>query len=169
MQLARGDRLVLRRTFTATDAQTFAHLSGDTNPLHTQSTTATHSAFQQPIVPGMLTAALFSAAFGSTLPGAVYVRQEVQFVRPLMFDVEVEATITINTITPRHSKSNIAPTAAATTGQQADGSEDGRQQQQPDGSFAALVECATEVSRVEDGKLLIKGNASVIVPQCQLR
>jgi len=156
-----GDRLVLRRTFTASDAQLFAQLTGDSNPLHTHSTAAQHSTFGQPVVPGMLTAALFSAAFGSTLPGSVYVRQDVQFVRPLMFDVEVEATVTLNTITPRHSKHDSTHTAAATEQQAGE--------RRRDEVFAALVECATEVTRVQDGKLLIKGSASVIVPKCQLR
>ena len=168
--LAAGDRLILRRTFTATDAQSFAHLSGDTNPLHAHTAAAQQSAFGQPVVPGMLTASLFSAVFGSTLPGSVYVRQEVHFVRPLMFEVEVEAAVTISSITPRRGKHASSQTAA--TEQQTVGSEAGRQQQQQqprDESFAALVECATEVSRVKDGKLLIKGSASVIVPRCQLR
>ena len=168
VRLATGDHLVLRRTFTETDAQTFAQLSGDTNPLHVQSAAAQQSAFRQPVVPGMLTASLFSAVFGSTLPGAVYVRQEVQFVRPLMFDVEVEATVTINNITPRPTKPGNAQAATAATQQQTLGS-GASPQQGKDESFVALVECATEVSRAEDGKLLVKGSASVIVPKCQLR
>ena len=167
-RLATGDRLLLRRTFTAADALSFARLTGDTNPLHATSTPH----FAAPIVPGMLTAALFSAVFGSTLPGAVYVRQEVQFVRPLLFEQEVEATVTINSITPRQSRSGTSRAAAAagaTVDKRAAPSQAEGQQQQRDEPFAALVECSTEVSRLDDGKLIVKGSASVIVPKCQLR
>jgi 3-hydroxybutyryl-CoA dehydratase len=56
-------------TFTAMDAATFATLSGDRNPLHTDAAYAEAAGFAGPVLFGMLTSSLYSQLIGVYLPG----------------------------------------------------------------------------------------------------
>ncbi len=82
---------------TQEDTRTFAKLSGDTNPVHTDPDEAAKSQFKAPIAHGLLTASLFSALFGKELPGpgSIYVSQSLVFKRPVYLGDSVTATIKI--------------------------------------------------------------------------
>lgn len=85
------------RIFTHEEIAVFSQLSHDTNPLHTDPEYAQKSLFGQTIVPGFLTASLFSAIIGTQMPGngTIYLNQNLSFVRPVYPMQEVVATVTV--------------------------------------------------------------------------
>ena len=90
----------MTKTIEAEDVKTFAELSGDTNPVHTDPEFAAKTQFQQPIVHGLHSATFFSAIFGTLLPGpgSVYISQSLQFKRPIYVGDTVTATVSIQSI-----------------------------------------------------------------------
>lgn len=80
-----GDEAVFRRTITAEDVDRFVTLSGDVNPLHRDPDFAGRTAFERPIVHGMLVASYVSTMIGTQLPGtgSVWVRQEFRWAAPV--------------------------------------------------------------------------------------
>ena len=55
--------------FSDEDAETFARLSGDINPLHVDAAYAAGAGFKSPVLFGMLTSSLYSKLVGVYLPG----------------------------------------------------------------------------------------------------
>jgi 3-hydroxybutyryl-CoA dehydratase len=80
-----GDAVTFSKTVTGADIALFAGLSGDLHPLHVDEEYAQHSRFGGCIAHGMLTASLLSTTAGLILatPGAIFVSQDVRFVRPV--------------------------------------------------------------------------------------
>jgi len=78
----------------------FAAVSGDFNPVHVDAEAAAQSPFGERIVHGMLTASLLSALVASELPGpgAIYLSQRLQFLRPVGREDTVTAQVTIAAI-----------------------------------------------------------------------
>jgi acyl dehydratase len=70
--------------FTAEDVATFARLSGDVNPMHTNPEYAVSAGFAAPILYGLMTSALYSRLVGVYLPGKFALLQgiEVNFHSP---------------------------------------------------------------------------------------
>ena len=83
-----GDTVSFTRTLSEKDVNTFAELSGDLNPLHTDTAYAETTIFKQRIVHGMLTASLFSTLVGMYLPGkkCLYINQSLFFKHPVYID-----------------------------------------------------------------------------------
>jgi 3-hydroxybutyryl-CoA dehydratase len=54
-----GDKAQIVKTFTPEEVKSFAILSGDTNPIHTDNKYASKTYFGQTIVQGTLVASLF--------------------------------------------------------------------------------------------------------------
>jgi acyl dehydratase len=79
------------------DVMAFADLTGDHNPLHTNSGFGAKSQFKSTIVHGMLAGSLFSTLVGMHCPGknALYLSQSLQFRSPILPDdsVMVKGTI----------------------------------------------------------------------------
>lgn len=73
------------KTISHDDLVLFASVSGDHNPLHLNADFAASTQFGEPIAHGMLTAGIVSAALAQTLPGpgAIFVSQTLQFLRPV--------------------------------------------------------------------------------------
>lgn len=92
----------MKRVFTQDDVLTFADLSHDTNPLHTDVAFAKTTQFGQLIVPGFLTASLFSAIIGTKFPGfgSIYLNQSMSFRRPVFPGQEVIAVVSIKELFP---------------------------------------------------------------------
>jgi len=84
-QLAVGDSAELSRQAKAKEIAEFVTLVGDSNPVHSDAMFMGQTPFQEPIVPGMWTAALISAVIGNRLPGpgSIYAAQELKFLRPV--------------------------------------------------------------------------------------
>lgn len=96
-QLCVGDTASRTHTFTDADVRAFAALTGDFNPVHVDDEAAARSRFGKRVAHGMLVASLFSALFGTELPGegAVYLKQELKFVKPVFIGDTVTARVTL--------------------------------------------------------------------------
>lgn len=92
-----GDSAKLTRTISEQDIQAFALVSGDTNPVHLDEAYAAGSLFGRRVAHGMLSASFISAVLGTTLPGpgAIYVKQSLEFLAPVFIGDTVTVTVTI--------------------------------------------------------------------------
>ncbi len=97
-----GDRASVTRTFTADDVRRFAELSGDDHPAHRDGAYARASRYGRPVVHGMLTASLLSAAHARLLgtPGALSLEQNVKFLRPVFVGDTITATSEVIRLVP---------------------------------------------------------------------
>ncbi len=89
--LAPGKTLALSKTITEDDLVAFAKVSLDANPLHFSEELAQKTRFGGRIVHGMLTASLFSGILCKLAPWCVYLKQGVEFLKP----VRIGDTITV--------------------------------------------------------------------------
>jgi 3-hydroxybutyryl-CoA dehydratase len=99
-----GDRATFAKTVTAADVETFAAITGDTNPLHLDEAQAARTRFKGRIAHGMLPAGYISAALGTRLTDAatvVYLSQQLRFLKPVLFGDTVTATCEITALDPR--------------------------------------------------------------------
>ncbi|RHZ40422.1 hypothetical protein DYB31_002146 [Aphanomyces astaci] len=81
--------------FHAADVETFAALSGDSNPVHVDAAFAATTTFGKPVVHGILCTSLFPTIFGATFPGAIYVAQDVRYHKPIHVGDLVHAEIEV--------------------------------------------------------------------------
>ncbi len=95
-----GQSYSLSKKFSLEDVQRFAELSMDNNPLHLDEDFATKNLFGKRIVHGYLTTSLFSAIIGTKLPGfgSIYLKQDLNFIRPVFHNEMITATVTIEKI-----------------------------------------------------------------------
>ncbi len=90
-----GHKVSFSKSVSDQDIQTFAQVSGDTQPLHLDEAYASKTRFKGRIAHGMLAAGFISAALGLKLaPGktVVYLSQQLRFQRP----VKIGDTVTVN-------------------------------------------------------------------------
>lgn len=101
-QIQVGDSVTLERRFSEEDAQAFRNTSGDLNPLHRESDYAAASAFDSPIVPGLLIATPISRIAGHHLPGLRCLLQGVKldFVRAVRFGELLAYRATVAQLSP---------------------------------------------------------------------
>jgi 3-hydroxybutyryl-CoA dehydratase len=102
--LARGTVFAVDRKFSAADVHAFTALTGDANPIHQSSasdssmssaTSSSSNGVREPIVPGLLLAALFPGIIGSNFPGALYATQSLAFRSPCAVGEAVCAEVTV--------------------------------------------------------------------------
>ncbi len=100
MKFKVGDRASYSQTIGEAHIAHFIGAVGDTNPLHVDAEFAKKSRFGQRIAQGILVAGLISTAIGTKLPGvgAVYLGQNLRFLRPTYFGDTITATITVKNI-----------------------------------------------------------------------
>ena len=101
-----GQSYEMKRVFTQDEVMLFAELSLDTNPLHTDAEYAKKTRFGQLIVPGFLTASLFSAIIGTKFPGfgSIYLNQNMSFLRPVFPNHEVTAKVSVKEMFPERNR-----------------------------------------------------------------
>ena len=101
-----GQSYEMQRRFSEQDIKSFADLSHDTNPIHTDSEFARNSRFGRLIVPGFLTASLFSAIIGTKFPGigSVYLIQNMIFRNPVFIDQLVKASVSVKELYPEKNR-----------------------------------------------------------------
>ncbi|SBS33908.1 (R)-specific enoyl-CoA hydratase [Marinomonas spartinae] len=94
------------KTVTQEDVQSFAHITGDTNPVHLDADFAATTSFGKPIAHGMLSAGFISAAIGTKLPGSgcIYLEQNLKFRAPVYIGQDVITTITVVEINERRRR-----------------------------------------------------------------
>lgn len=92
-----GQTASVSRTVSEADILMFAGVSGDTNPVHLDEEFAASTLFGGRIAHGMLSAGLFSAVFGTRLPGpgCIYLSQSLRFKAPVKIGDTVVARVTV--------------------------------------------------------------------------
>lgn len=87
-------------SFTQAQVQAFAEVSGDNNPLHLDAEFAATTPFKKPIMHGFLGGSIFSMILGTKFPGegSVYLKQSLEFLRPMFVDTQYEAQLTVKEI-----------------------------------------------------------------------
>jgi 3-hydroxybutyryl-CoA dehydratase len=83
--------------YTQDQVISFAELSGDKNPLHLDAEYAATTMFKKPIIHGILGASVLSKILGMHFPGegTIYLKQEIDFKRPMYVDSTYEAQLTV--------------------------------------------------------------------------
>ncbi|MBO9639235.1 MaoC family dehydratase [Siphonobacter aquaeclarae] len=96
--------------FSQDDVVRFAEVSGDHNPLHLDAEFAATTPFKRPIIHGMLGVSVFSRVIGMEFPGAgsIYVKQTVDFLRPMFVDTPYEARFQVLSINPEKHTAEIS-------------------------------------------------------------
>ncbi len=114
--LSVGMTALFAKTVTEADIVLFAGISGDINPVHLNHEFATETMFEGRIAHGMLTASFISTVIGTKLPGpgAIYLKQSLNFRAPVRAGDTVRARATITEIIP--GKRRIVLETTATVG-----------------------------------------------------
>ena len=96
--------------FTQDDVVRFAELTGDNNPLHLDAEYAATTNFKRPIIHGMLGATVFTKVLGTQFPGfgSIYLKQTLEFLRPMFVETDYKAVFTIKTIQPEKHIAEIS-------------------------------------------------------------
>ncbi|MCL4488769.1 MAG: MaoC family dehydratase [Chloroflexi bacterium] len=100
MSFTIGQQATFSKKVTEADVMTFAEISGDKNPLHLDTNYARQTRFGARIAHGAFTFGVISAAIGMKLPGpgSIYLGQDLDFLKPVMFDDTLTATVEITGI-----------------------------------------------------------------------
>lgn len=90
----------IERKITERDIDDFAKLSGDDNPVHTNSDFAKKTIFKQKVAHGFLSASLISTLIATKLPGpgSIYLSQNLKFLAPVFIDDHVRVKVTVQDI-----------------------------------------------------------------------
>ncbi|MES2734235.1 MAG: MaoC family dehydratase [Bacteroidota bacterium] len=103
---------IYQTSFTISQEQVarFAEVTGDDNPLHLDKEYAAKTAFKQPIIHGFLGGSIFSKVFGTQFPGegTIYLKQSMEFLRPMLVDTEYEAVFTVKEINREKHQALVA-------------------------------------------------------------
>jgi 3-hydroxybutyryl-CoA dehydratase len=97
-----GDKASRTTTITDEMIRLFAHLTGDTNPVHLDEAYAAGTRFGRRIAHGMIAAGLISATLANDLPGpgTVYLSQTLQFKAPVYPGDTITTTVEVKTARP---------------------------------------------------------------------
>lgn len=98
-----GDSASFTKTVTETDVILFSGISGDMNPAHIDEISAKKGMFKERVAHGMLGASFISTVLGMKLPGpgAIYLEQDLKFMKPIYIQDTITATVTIKEIDRR--------------------------------------------------------------------
>lgn len=108
-----GEKATYSKTITEQDVLTFADVTGDNNPVHTNKDYAANSIFKKQIAHGGLVSALFSTVLGTKLPGegTIYLEQDSRFVRPVYFGDTITAEVEVSEIITEKNRLVLKTTA----------------------------------------------------------
>tara|TARA_Y100000590_G_scaffold330638_1_gene375655 strand:- start:966 stop:1361 length:396 start_codon:yes stop_codon:yes gene_type:complete len=95
-----GEKYTESFKFDKQDIVKFSNLTGDTNPIHINDEYAQGTQFKKIILPGFLSASIFSKILGTTFPGegTIYLNQSMNFLKPMYPDKIYTAVIKIKKI-----------------------------------------------------------------------
>ena len=114
-----GSTASYEKQVSAADIESFAQVTGDTNPLHTDAAYAARTRFQQPIAHGMLGAGVISAAIGAKLaPGkaVIYLGQNLQFRAPVMPGDTITANVEVTEVDAEKGRLKLNTTVSNQNG-----------------------------------------------------
>ena len=105
-QIDLGQESSLSLHITSEVVEQYAHLIGDTNPVHLDPEYAANSFFRKRVAHGMLAAGLIGAVLGTQLPGpgAIYLNQDIEFKRPINIDEIITAKVKVTEKHDKHKK-----------------------------------------------------------------
>ncbi len=110
-----GSSASFEKQVTDADIASFAEVTGDSNPLHTDSAYAARTRFQQPVAHGMLGAGVISAAIGANLaPGkaVIYLGQSLQFRAPVMPGDTITANVEVTEVDAERGRLTLNTTVS---------------------------------------------------------
>jgi 3-hydroxybutyryl-CoA dehydratase len=101
-----GDKFEHEFSYTQQDVDLYAKVSGDTNPLHTDQEAGKNSMFGRCIMHGFLAGSVFTKIFGALwkADGHVYMKQTMQWMKPMFVDTTYRASITVKEIFPEKNR-----------------------------------------------------------------
>ncbi|KAH8028043.1 hypothetical protein MRX96_044582 [Rhipicephalus microplus] len=99
-RLSVGDTASMERTFSRSDVEEFAALTGDRNPIHLDGACAQRKGLPACVVHGALINGLVSAVIGTKLPGpgCLVVHQVLEFPKPLLVGEPVRAQVEVKSV-----------------------------------------------------------------------
>lgn len=105
-----GDSARISHALTEEDVEIFAIMSGDVNPAHVDPEYAKTDIFHAVVAHGMWGASLISCVLGTRLPGpgAIYVSQSLNFIRPVLLGDIITAIVTVTKKIPNKSRLELA-------------------------------------------------------------
>jgi 3-hydroxybutyryl-CoA dehydratase len=97
-----GDTAQFGKTISESDIYLYAGITGDHNPAHINESYAQGTFFKTRIAHGMLCAGMISTVLGNGLPGpgAIYIRQELNFLAPVRIGDTITARAEVIEIVP---------------------------------------------------------------------
>lgn len=92
-----GDTAEFSKTVSEFDIYGFAGITGDMNPAHIDKPYASKTVFKKRIAHGILSVGFISNVIGNQLPGpgAIYVKQTCQFIKPVYISDTVTAIVEV--------------------------------------------------------------------------
>ena len=107
-----GQAESLRRTFTQSDFDRFAALSGDDNPIHIDPGFAARTKFGRTVAHGMFLYSTICSLLGTRLPGpgTVQVEQELMFPTATPTGEEVEIRVEVTRVQPGEGMADLTTT-----------------------------------------------------------
>jgi 3-hydroxybutyryl-CoA dehydratase len=95
-----GDSAEFAKTISETDIYLFGGITGDLNPFHINEEYSKTTFFKGRIAHGMLLAGFISTVVGCKLPGpgAIYVKQELEFLAPARIGDTITAKATVSEV-----------------------------------------------------------------------
>ena len=101
-----GDQFKHPFNFTQEQVNLFAQVTGDINPLHIDPIAGAQSPFGRNIIHGFLGGSVFTKIFGALwkADGHIYMKQTMQWLKPMFVDTDYEAIITVKEIFPEKNR-----------------------------------------------------------------
>ncbi len=101
-----GDEFRHVYSYTQEDVDTYARVSGDTNPLHIDPAAGAASMFGRNIIHGFLGASVFTKIFGVLwyADGHIYMTQSMKWLKPMFVGTEYEAVVKVKEIFPEKNR-----------------------------------------------------------------
>lgn len=92
-----GDYAEKMDTVVYENAERYAVVTGDFNPIHFETDAAFRSRYKRPIAHGMILAGFISGVVGTFLPGAgcIYETQSLSFHRPVFYGDIIRTRVTV--------------------------------------------------------------------------
>jgi 3-hydroxybutyryl-CoA dehydratase len=109
-----GDIAEFSKTVSESDIYLYAGVTGDLNPAHINEAYASKTFFKTRIAHGMLAAGFISAVLGTQLPGpgAIYIRQELNFLAPVHIGDTITARVEVIEIVAEKNRVRLKTTCA---------------------------------------------------------